>query len=78
MPRAAATAAVIPFDQLPDAAVVRLPTVLALVGVSRATWWNGIKSGRFPKQIQIGPHMVGWRVSDVRALLAALQPRETA
>lgn len=78
MPRAAATPAVIPFDQLPDAAVVRLPAVLALVGVSRATWWNGIKSGRFPKQIEIGPNMVGWRVGDIRAVLASMQQRESA
>jgi prophage regulatory protein len=42
-----------------------------MIPVSRATWYSGIKSGRFPKPIKhCGIAM--WRVEDIRALVAQL------
>ncbi|UVJ46221.1 AlpA family phage regulatory protein [Pseudomonas sp. LS1212] len=63
------------FDDLPNSAIVRLPVVIALVGISRASWWNGIKDGIYPKALQIAPRSVGWRVADIRAVLAACYVR---
>ena len=34
------------FDQLPDSAMVRLPTVAALYGCSKATVWRLVKNKR--------------------------------
>ena len=34
------------FDQLPDSAMVRLPIVKALLGVSGATVWRLVKAGK--------------------------------
>lgn len=59
------------FDDLPNSAVIRVPTVIAVLGISRATWWNGVRDGIYPPALQIGPRSVGWRVSDIRAILAS-------
>jgi prophage regulatory protein len=47
----------------------------ALVGpgkpipVSPSTWWEGVKTGRFPKPVKLGPKITAWRVEDIRALI---------
>jgi len=56
-------------SRLPEAGFVRLPTVLAVYPVSRSTWWLGVKDGRFPKPVKLGPRTTAWRVSDIRELL---------
>lgn len=42
-----------------------------LVPVSRATWYSGVRSGRFPRPIKLGG-IAMWRVEDIRALVAEL------
>ena len=59
-------------------ALLRLSQVLALIPVSRSTWWVGCKSGRFPKPVKLGPRTTAWRASDIHALLERLnQQSET-
>lgn len=55
--------------QLPDEGFVRLITVLAHIPVSKSTWWNGVRSGRFPQPVKLGPRMTAWKVDDIRALI---------
>lgn len=39
-----------------------------LIDVCPATWWAGVKSGRFPKPVNIpGTRMTVWRGSDLLA-----------
>lgn len=46
------------------------PPIPPLIPVCRATWWNGVKSGRFPQPVRhLGPHIAAWRVEDIRALI---------
>lgn len=54
---------------LPEVGYVRLPGVLSVFPVSRSTWWAGVKDGRFPKPVKLGPRMTAWRVEDIRSLL---------
>jgi len=49
---------------------MRLPQVLALFPVGKSTWWAGVKEGRFPKPVKLGPRTTAWRVEDIRALIA--------
>jgi prophage regulatory protein len=59
--------------QLPPTGFVRLPGILAPNGpipVSKSTWWAGIKDGRYPKPVKLGPRITAWRVEDIRALIA--------
>jgi hypothetical protein len=39
------------------------------IPVGRSTWWAGVKSGRFPKPVKLGPRTTAWKVEDARALL---------
>jgi prophage regulatory protein len=58
--------------QFPQSGFVRLPSILAPNGpipVSRSTWWAGVKSGRFPKPVKLGPRTTVWRVEDIRDLI---------
>ena len=56
---------------LPQTGFVRLKQILAPRGpipVSKSTWWAGVKDGRFPKPMKLGPRTTVWRAEDIRAL----------
>lgn len=52
--------------------LLRLPEVLKIIPVSRATWYEGVKNGRFPAQVKLGPRIAAWRRSDIDRLVASL------
>lgn len=52
--------------------LLRLPEVLTKVPVGRASWWKGVKDGRFPAAIKLGPRTSAWRASDIDKLIASL------
>ena len=68
--------------QLPEIGYLRLnqiignpltrPPVPPLIPVSKSTWWAGVKSGRFPKPVKLGPRITAWRVEDIRALIEGM------
>ncbi len=59
---------------LPPEGFVRLPVVVKVLGIGKTTWWCGIKDGRFPKAVKLGPRTSAWRVEDIRALIANPTP----
>nr|WP_076486127.1 AlpA family phage regulatory protein [Rhodobacter aestuarii] len=55
----------------PQSGLVRLSAILAPEGpipVSKSTWWAGVRTGRFPQPLKLGPRTTVWRVDDIRAL----------
>lgn len=56
-------------SSLPETGFLRLSVVLSYIPVGKTTWWNGVKSGRFPKPIKLGTRMTAWRAEDIRALI---------
>ena len=57
---------------LPETGFVRLKQILAPDGpipVSKSTWWAGVKDGRFPKPVKLGPRTTAWRITDIRRLI---------
>jgi prophage regulatory protein len=54
---------------LPDTGFVRLPQVLTVIPVSKSSWWEGVKAGKYPQPIKLGPNTTAWKVSDIRALI---------
>ena len=55
---------------LPESGFVRLPQILAVIPISRSTWWNWCKSGKAPAPRKLSPGVTVWRVEDIRAMLA--------
>ena len=67
--------------QLPDTGFLRLPQIIgkaetetspaiqAIIPVSKSSWWDGVKSGRYPKSVKLGPRTTAWRVEDIRRLI---------
>ena len=59
---------------LPVEGFARLPQVLFALGISRASLWRGVKSGKYPQPIKVGARTTVWRVEDIRAYIASLAP----
>lgn len=61
----------IPFDDLPDSAFVRLHQLLAasIIPFSAATAWRRVREGTFPQPVRISPQVTAWRVSQIRQWL---------
>ncbi len=45
------------------------PPIAAVIPVCKAAWWNGIKSGKYPPPLKLGPNTTVWRVKDIRQLI---------
>lgn len=45
------------------------PPIPPIIPVARSTWWAGVKSGRFPQPVKLGPRTTVWRASDIRNLI---------
>ena len=67
-------------NSLPETGYVRLskiignpkatPPVPALIPVSKSTWFNGVREGRYPKPSKkFGPRIAAYRVEDIRKLI---------
>lgn len=46
------------------------PPITPLIPVSRSTWLEGCRTGRYPKPLKLSPGVTVWRVEDIRALIA--------
>jgi predicted DNA-binding transcriptional regulator AlpA len=47
--------------------------VQPLIPMGKSTWHDGVKSGRFPKPIKLGPRTTAWRAKDILALVESLE-----
>ena len=45
------------------------PPVPPLLPISKSAWWDGIRTGKYPKPVKLGPRTTAWRVEDVVALI---------
>lgn len=57
---------------LPETGFLRLRQVLALIPVSRSTWWQGVAAGRYPAGVKLSPRCIAWRAEDIRRLVKDL------
>ena len=60
---------------LPQTGFVRLPSIIGPGGpipVSKSTWWEGVRSGRYPRPVKLGPRITAWRVEDIRLLIESV------
>ncbi|MEE9451867.1 MAG: AlpA family phage regulatory protein [Gammaproteobacteria bacterium] len=61
-----------PENPLHESGFIRLSEVLQLIPIGKSSWWNGIKTGRYPKGVKLGARTTAWRVSDINQLLKKL------
>ena len=46
--------------------LLRLAQIIPdLLPISKSAFWNGVKSGRFPKSVKLGPRTTCWRESEI-------------
>ncbi len=55
---------------LPPEGFVRLPVVLQVLGIEKTTFYMGIKDGKYPQPVKLGPRTSAWRVEDIREVIA--------
>jgi predicted DNA-binding transcriptional regulator AlpA len=46
------------------------PPIPAIIPISKSTWWAGIKNGRYPRPVKLGPRITVWKVSDIQELIS--------
>ena len=56
-------------QNLPETGLLRIKQILQFIPVRRSSWWAGVKTGRFPKPIKLGPRTTAWRVADIHELI---------
>ena len=66
-------------SKLPETGYLRLNQILGnkktnpptppLIPISKSTWWEGIKTGRFPKSVKLEARITVWHVEDIRRLI---------
>ena len=54
---------------IPQTGFLRLPQILAIFPISRSAWWEGCRTGRYPKPIKLAPRTTAWRAEDIRAFI---------
>ena len=60
---------------LPEIGFLRLSAILKLIPIGKSSWWNGVKSGRYPKPVKLGTRTTAWRVEDIYKLINDLEAK---
>ena len=61
---------------LPEVGYLRLADVLKFIPIAKTAWYAGVKEGRFPAPVKLTRRASGYRVGDIRALLARIDAGE--
>ena len=64
--------------EIPETGFVRLPQVLSVIPLGKTCWWEGVKSGRFPKPVKLSARCTAWRAEDIRELIKTLSESEAS
>ena len=59
-------------SSIPTYGFLRLPQILEIFPVGKSSWWEGCRTGRYPKPVKLGPRTTVWRAEDIAALVERL------
>ncbi len=45
--------------------LIRLREVLDIIPVSKSTWWEGVRTGKFPQPVKLGERLTCWRLREI-------------
>jgi len=48
------------------------PPIPPIIPISRTSFLNGVKSGKYPKPIKISERTTAWRVEDIEKLISSM------
>ena len=54
---------------IPETGFLRLRQVQRFIPVGKTCWWEGVRSGRFPKPVKLSARCTAWRAEDIRELV---------
>ena len=54
------------------------PPTLPIIPVCASTWWEGCKSGRFPKPIKLSANVTAWKAEDIQELIKRINSEGVA
>ena len=57
---------------IPETGFLRLAQVLSFIPIGKTSWWDGVRSGRYPKAVKLSPRCTAWRAEDIRELVKNL------
>ncbi|MFA5262168.1 MAG: AlpA family phage regulatory protein [Candidatus Omnitrophota bacterium] len=40
-----------------------------IIPVSKSSWWDGVKTKKYPQPVKLGPNTTAWNVQDIRELV---------
>ena len=60
---------------LPDEGYVRIQQILKVIPIGKSSWWAGVKSGKYPQPVKLGPKTTAWSVSSIRELIEELSQK---
>jgi len=43
--------------------------ITPIIPISKSSWWDGVKTGKYPKPVKLGPRTTVWRLSEVQAVV---------
>jgi prophage regulatory protein len=49
--------------------LIRLNEVLELLPISKSTWWEGVRTRKYPQPVRLGRRLTCWRLADILALV---------
>jgi len=41
----------------------------SIIPISKSHWWAGVKVGRYPQPVKLGPRTTAWRASDIQSVI---------
>ncbi|KGF72846.1 hypothetical protein DO97_03710 [Neosynechococcus sphagnicola sy1] len=50
------------------------PPIPPIIPIGKSSWWQGVKTGRYPQPLKLGPRTTVWRASDIQKLLDNPEP----
>lgn len=67
-------------DPIPETGFLRLSQIIgsekrgtpAIIPLKKSAWWAGVKAGRFPQPVKLGPRVTMWKAEDIRALIQSI------
>jgi hypothetical protein len=67
-------------NRLPETGFLRLPQIIGdpkaeppippIIPIKKTCWWDGVRTGRFPKPVKLGPRVTVWTVESIKAYIA--------